>query len=186
MNVRNSQFQGAIERAGQIACRYEMEFFGCSQATLPPLMEVFGVVEPALLRAATPLSGGVARRGTACGSLTGCLLMIGLLTGRDDLEMVAQYQRGMQFADKLCKKFEEAYGTIVCKEIQKIKFGRSFNLQDDEERKTLHEIMKTNPDGCQALVRDATRWTAEIVAEILEKGPPLARVIIGSDPAHMA
>ena len=57
-------------------------------------------------------------------------------------------------------------------------FG-SFNLQDDEERKTLHEIMKSNPEGCQAVVRDAARWTAEIVAEILKKGPPFARVLIG-------
>lgn len=178
MDDRNTPFQGAVEKAAQIACRYEMEFFGCSQTSLAALMEAFGVFEPAVLRAATAFSGGVVRRGNVCGSLSGGLLMIGLLTGRDDLEMGGQYQRGMQFADKLCKKFEETYGTIVCKEIQKIKFGRSFNLQEEEERKTLHEAMKSNPDGCQAVVRDATRWTAEIVEEILENGPPLARVLI--------
>ncbi len=106
MYDRNTQFQGAVEKAAQMASRYEMEFFGCSQTTLAALMEVFGVFEPAVLRAATALSGGVARRGNVCGALSGGLLMIGLLTGRDDLEMAAQYQRGMQFADKLCKKFE--------------------------------------------------------------------------------
>ncbi len=178
MNDNYRQFQGAIEKAGQIAHRYEMDFFGCSQATLAALMEVFGIFEPAVLRAATALSGGVARRGTACGSLSGGLLMIGLLTGRDDLEMTTQYQRGMQFADKLCKRFEEAYGSIVCRDIQKIKFGRSFNLQDEGELKTLHEAMQSNPDGCQAVVRDASCWTAEIVIEILQKGPPLARAQI--------
>ena len=178
MDDRNTQFQGAVEKAAQMASRYEMKFFGCSQTTLAALMEVFGVFEPAVLRAATAFSGGVARRGNVCGALSGGLLMIGLLTGRDDLEMAAQYQRGMQFADKLCKKFEEAYGTIVCIEIQKIKFGRSFNLLEEEERKTLHEAMQSNPDGCQAVVRDATQWTGEIIGEILEKGPPLARVLI--------
>lgn len=175
MNDQYHHFQDAIEKAAEIALRYEMEFFGCSQTVLAPLMEVFGIYEPSVLRAATALSGGVGRRGNVCGSLSGGLLMIGLLTGRDDLEMKAQYQRGMRFADKLCKKFEEAYGSIVCKEIQKVKFGRSFDLMDEAERKTLHEIMKSNPDGCQAVVRDAARWTAEIVAEILQQGPPSAR-----------
>lgn len=169
-------YQQAIEKAADLAYQYEMKYFGCSQTVLCALMETFGVGSPNVLRAATTFAGGVARRGNVCGSLSGGLIMIGLLTGRDDLEMFDQYQRGMKFADRLCKKFEAVYGSVVCKDIQKIKFGRSFNLLEAQEREQLHEAMQSNPDGCQAVARDAARWTAEIVTEILQEGPPLARM----------
>lgn len=170
-------YQKAIEKTAELAYHYEMKYFGCSQTVLCALMETFGVGSPDVLRAATTFAGGVARRGNACGSLSGGLIMIGLLTGRDDLEMLDQYQRGMNFADRLCKKFEAAYGSIVCKDIQKIKFGRSFDLLKAEEREQLHSAMQSNPDGCQAVTRDAAKWTAEIVAEIFQEGPPLARML---------
>jgi C_GCAxxG_C_C family probable redox protein len=171
------KYQQAVEKATQLAYSYESKYYACSQTVLAALMEAFGITDLNVLRAATTFAGGVARRGTACGSLAGGLIIIGYLCGRDDLEMIEQYQRGMKYADQLCIKFEENYGTVVCRDIQKIKFGRSFDLLKVEEREALHAIMKTNPDGCQAVAREAARWTAEIMIEILQEGPPLARML---------
>jgi len=173
----NLKYQQAVEKAAQLAYRYESKYYACSQTVLAALMEAFGITEVDVLRAATTFAGGVARRGTACGSLAGGLIMIGYLTGREDLEMIDQYQRGMKYADQLCLKFEEKYQTVVCREIQKIKFGKSFDLRKLAERKELHAIMQANPDGCQAVARDAARWTAEIMIEIFQEGPPLARML---------
>lgn len=177
MEIDNQKYRQAVEKAAQLAYRYESKYYACSQTVLAALMETFGIGDINVLRAATTFAGGVARRGTACGSLSGGLIMLGYLTGRDDLEMIEQYQRGMEFADKLCLKFEENYGTVICKEIQKSKFGRSFDLLRLEERKELHAAMKANPEGCQAVARDAARWTAEIMVEIFLEGPPLARML---------
>ena len=177
MDANDQSYQQMIEKAAQLGYQYEMDYFGCSQSTLAALLEAFGIEGRDLLRASTAFAGGVARRGNACGALAGGLIMIGFLTGRDDLEMLDQYIRGMGFADKLCKKFEEKYGTLLCKEIQKKKLGRTFDLQKEQEREDLHAIMASNPDACQAVTRDAARWTAEIVVEILKQGPPLARML---------
>jgi C_GCAxxG_C_C family probable redox protein len=177
MEMKNQKYLQAVEKAAQLAYSYESKYYACSQTVLAALMETFGIGDLNVLRAATNFAGGVARRGTACGSLSGGLIMLGYLTGRGDLEMIEQYQRGMKFADKLCSKFEENYGTVVCKEIQKIKFGRSFDLLRLEEREELHAAMKTNPEGCQAVARDAARWTAEIILEIFQEGLPLARML---------
>ncbi len=174
--------RNVIELAGRLAYRYENAFFGCSQTVLAALMETFCISNSDMLRCATAFAGGVARRGTACGSLSGGLMMIGLLTGRDDLEMRDQYMRGMVYADRLCKKFEDAYGSILCRDIQTIRFGRSFNLLDKDDREALHNAMRANPEGCQAVARDAARWTAEIVVDILEQGPPLARQYVRLRP----
>ena len=173
----NFKHQQAVEKAAQLAYRYESKYYACSQTVLAALMEAFGAGDINVLRAATTFAGGVARRGSACGSLSGGLIMLGYLTGRGDLEMIEQYQRGMKYADKLCSKFEKNYGTVICKEIQKSKFGRSFDLQRLEEREKLHAVMKDNPDGCQAVARDAARWTAEIMVEIFQEGPPMARIL---------
>ncbi|UCF92851.1 MAG: C_GCAxxG_C_C family protein [Desulfobacterales bacterium] len=177
MEDKDQPYQRAIEKAAQLAYQYEMKYFGCSQTVLAALMESFGIGGPDILRAASTFAGGVARRGTACGSLAGGLIMIGFLAGRDDLEMSGQYQRGMHFADKLCQRFEEVYGTVVYRDIQKIKFGRSFDLLQEDEREKLHAAMTANPDGCQAVAGDAAQWAAQIVAEILQQGPPLARML---------
>ena len=60
--------------------------------------------------------------------------MIGFLTGRDDMEMFPQYQRAMDYGNKLYTKFRDEFGTVNCSEIQKLKFGRSYDLQNPEER----------------------------------------------------
>jgi C_GCAxxG_C_C family probable redox protein len=177
MEMKNQKYQDAVEEAAQLAYKYESKYYACSQTVLAALMEAFGVGDLNVLRAATTFAGGIARRGTACGSLSGGLIMLGYLTGRGDLEMIEQYQRGMKYADKLCSKFEENYGTVICKEIQKSKFGRSFDLLRLEEREELHAAMKTNPEGCQAVARDAARWTAEIMLDIFQEGPPMARML---------
>jgi len=177
MEIENQKYRQGVEKAAQLAYSYESKYYACSQTVLAALMEAFGFGDPNVLRAGTTFAGGVARRGNVCGSISGGLIMIGYLVGRDDLEMIEQYQRGMKFADKLCKKFEENYGTVICKEIQKKKFGRSFDLLRLEERKELHAAMKANPEGCQAVARDAARWTAEIMVEIFLEGPPLARML---------
>jgi hypothetical protein len=90
----SSRWDGIVEKAANLAYDYEVKYFGCSQTTLAGLIEAFGIGGPDLLRASTCLAGGTARRGHVCGALTGGLIMIGYLTGRDDLEMFSQYQRG--------------------------------------------------------------------------------------------
>jgi C_GCAxxG_C_C family probable redox protein len=177
MDSFDEKYQPMIERAAELASLYEVEYFGCSQSTLAALIEAFGIGGRDILRAATAFSGGVVRRGNVCGALSGGLMMIGFLAGRDDLQMKEQAQRGMGYADKLCQRFEDAYGSVVCREIQKKKYGRSFDLRRDEDREALHAIMAKDPEACQGLTRDAARWTGEIVAEILQEGPPMARML---------
>ena len=177
MNSPDQKYQPMIERAAELGSRYEVEYFGCSQSTLAAVIEAFGIGGRNILRASTAFAGGVVRRGNVCGALSGGLIMIGYLAGRDDLQMADQYQRGMGYADKLCQRFEDAYGSVVCREIQQRKYGRTFDLRRDEDREALHAIMAKDPEACQGVTRDAARWTGEIVAEILQEGPPMARML---------
>ena len=174
MILKEQEFEKMIKKATELAYDYELKYFGCSQTTVAGLIEAFGIGGPDLLRASTCLAGGVARRGHVCGALTGGLMLIGYLTGRDDLEMFPQYQRAMDYGNMFYQRFQEEFGTVSCSEIQKLKFGRTFDLQDPREREELHQKMAEIGDGCQAVTSAGARIAAEIMVEILKQGIPLA------------
>jgi len=177
MSVESEQYQRLIEKAATLAFDYEVTYFGCSQTTLAGLIEGFGIGGPDLLRASTCLAGGVARRGHVCGALTGGLMMIGYLTGRDDLAMFPQYQRAMDYGNRLYRKFMEKFGTVSCYEIQKLQFGRTYDLQDTEEREKLHQRMAELGTGCQSVTSAGARLAAEVMVEIFEERVPLAGML---------
>ena len=177
MILTERQYERLIERAAQLAYKYEITYFGCCQTTLAGLIEAFGIGGPDLLRASTCLAGGVARRGHICGALTGGLMMIGFLTGRDDLQMFAQYERAMDYANSLYMRFQSEFGTVNCSDIQKMKFGRTFDLQSQEERKELHNKMAEIQDGCQSVTGAGARMAAEVISEILQKGIPFVSMV---------
>jgi hypothetical protein len=45
---------------------------------------------------------------------------------------------------------------------QKLKFGRSFDLQNPEEREALHREMAGAKDGCHAVTSAGARLAAEV------------------------
>ena len=177
MSSENSDYTAMIDKATRLAYEYESKYLGCSQTTMAGLIEAFGIGGPNLLRASTCLAGGIARRGQVCGVLTAGLMVIGFLTGRDDLAMFDQYQRAMEYANVLYVKFEEEFGSASCLDIQELKFNRRFNLQSSEEREELHRLMAETRRGCQDVASVGARLAGEIIAQILESGPPFARIV---------
>ncbi len=174
----DERYHNAIDKAAALAFTYEETYYGCSQTTLAALIEAFGVGNQDLLRASTCLAGGVALHGKVCGVLTAGMMMIGYLVGRDDLQMFQQYQRAIDLGKLLYQRFEEKFGSVECPEIQKLKLGKSFNLLNQNERDELHKLMAERGDGCQAVARDGARIAAELIVDILEQGPPMARMLI--------
>jgi C_GCAxxG_C_C family probable redox protein len=177
MKMSEKEYNEIIEEAARLARDYELTYFGCSQTTLAGLIEAFGIGGSELLRSSTCLAGGVARRGNVCGALTGGLMMIGLLAGRDDLQMFDQYQRAMEYGNRLYERFEQEVGGVKCEEIHQLKFGRTFDLQSPEEREELHKRMGEVEEGCQSVTSAAARLTAELIVEILKEDLPLARMV---------
>jgi C_GCAxxG_C_C family probable redox protein len=172
------RYKKAVEKAAELAFNYEKTYFGCSQTTLAALIEAFGVGDQNLLRSSTCLAGGVALHGNVCGVLTAGLMMIGYLEGRDDLQMFQQYQRAIDRGKILYRRFEDKFGTVQCSKIHKLKFGKSFNLLNQSERDELHRRMAETDDGCQTVARDGARMAAELIVDILEQGPPFARMLL--------
>ncbi|MBN1333579.1 MAG: C_GCAxxG_C_C family protein [Synergistales bacterium] len=171
-------YREIIEAASEMATHNEAEYHLCSQGTLAALMQAFGIHNPDVLRSSTAFAGGCVRRGDICGALAGALMFIGLLAGRDDLEMKDQAMRGMDYMDKVYKLFEEKYGTVICREIHQKLYGRIFDLTDEAQRDELHEIMVDAEEGCPDVCGVAARFAAQVAIEILETGHPFANSMV--------
>jgi hypothetical protein len=81
----------------------------------------------------------------------------------------------MEFAEKLYQRFLSEFGTDNCKEIQIKNFGRFFDLEKEEERIAIHEIMEKSSRGCHHVCAKGALLASEIVTEILRSGPPFSR-----------
>ena len=79
-----------------------------------------------VFKAGSALAAGVAKRGETCGALTGAIMAIGTLVGRERLEDKEQLQTSMEVADRIYVLFREKVGHTLCSEIHKIRYGRTY------------------------------------------------------------
>ena len=134
----------------------------CAQSTLLPLQDQFGLGDSATLKAATPFPG-IALRGETCGAVIGALMALGMVYGRDrdGMEDINQFHKAIRPARRFCRRFEEKFGSTMCRDIQKLLFGRSFNVADPAEGE---EFAKAGSgERCGDVTGTAVRIAAEII-----------------------
>jgi len=138
--------------------------FNCAQSSFLALKEQFGLEGDQILKALTPLSG-IAERGETCGAVIGPLMIMGLIYGRDknQLNDWDKYRNSLIPSGKFCRIFEQDYGSTMCHEIQKVKFGKCYDLNAPEDLRAFQEADATS--HCSAVVRNAVRIAAEIILD---------------------
>ena len=156
----------------------ENDFYsGCSQSVLGALQEEFGIGNKESFKAATVLSGGVARQGETCGAIIGALSALGLVIGRERMEDEETYKAMMppsievrtNFREELKKQFgfENELESTLCRDIQEKIYGRSFYLADDEERQAFFDAGGHNETGCPKVCGIAAQVAAEKILELI-------------------
>jgi len=111
----------------------------------------------------------VARRNETCGALTGAIMAVCSLVGRERLEDREQYGRAMGEANRVYEKFTEKIGHSICAEIHKIRYGKVYYLILPEEREAFHEMGGHGRKGCPEVCGVAARIAAEVILDIKEK-----------------
>ena len=136
----------------------------CAQSSFMALKEQFGLKGEQVIKALTPMPG-IAERGETCGAITGPLMVIGLIYGRDlhHLDDWDKYQESLIPTGHFCDEFEKEFGTTLCKEVQEVKFGRCFRLTDPGELQEFQNAGAT--DKCSEVVRKAVHMAAEIILD---------------------
>ena len=144
--------------------QYMQRSHHCAQSSFMALKEQFGLEGDQVFKALTPLPG-IAERGETCGAVTGPLMAMGLIYGRDiqQMEDWDRYQTSLIPAGNFCNRFEKEFGTTLCHEVQETKFGRCYRLTDPDELQDFQNAGAT--EQCSAVVRTAVHMAAEIILE---------------------
>jgi len=104
----------------------------CSQICLSELSEEVGLDE-AMAKRMAALFGGGAWCGEMCGAVSGCLMALGMRYGHHELDDAAQRELGMKKLMEFKQRFENEYGSIVCREIL------GYDLSKPEEMRIIQE-----------------------------------------------
>ena len=145
-------------RAHHIVSKYE----SCTQSIVAAFMEEFGIDDPLVLRAAGGMHGGMVSSLT-CGIVSGGIMVLGLLVGREDVEagMDGLFPI-MAPGQDLVVRLRERLGSTSCKELSGVDFT------------DLEQAMKFISSGENAKCFDHVANGAEEIAlflqELSEKG----------------
>lgn len=155
-----------IKKAYDLAFKHEAEIGSCPQCVLSALKETLDLEDvEGCIKASDSLAGGtcLSSNGT-CGALVGGMLALGSLYGRsyESFSKGERRRRVFQFSKKLYDRFIDEYGSILCKDVQKKFFGKSYNLLDKDEYKEF-EKNGAHVDKCPSVAGNVASWTAEII-----------------------
>jgi len=133
------------------------------------LQEKLNVGSKDVFKAGSALAAGVAKRGETCGALTGAIMAISSLVGREKLEDKEQLQISLEIADRAYVRFREKIGHTICSEIHKIRYGRVYRLFTPEESEAFHNMGGHARTGCPEVCGVAASIAADIILSIKRK-----------------
>ena len=163
-----------IKTAFEEGFKNEAIYRGCSQCLIKSFLTVVnqtGEKAEFLFKAASLLAGGVAGcNDGACGAYSGAMMIISTIVGRelhdlDDVNAIID-GRGNEIGRKLRDNFIETYGSVICSNIHKKIFGRTFDFMKEEDTEAL-EAAGAHTEKCTVVVGMTNAWLCE---ELYDQG----------------
>ncbi len=134
----------------------------CAQTSFSVLQDAFALEGGPILKALTAFPG-LALRGETCGAVTGCLMAIGLIHGRDRLDDWKGYLASLPVSRRFCRRFEEQHGSTACGRLLEAKLGRTFNLA--ERGQAMEYLAAGGRETCRGIITSAVEIAAKIIVE---------------------
>lgn len=131
--------------------------FNCSQAVLTAFALDFGLDEKLALMLGTSFGGG-ARNGEICGAVSGALMVLGLKYGHFDPADNEQKSRAYSIAVEYTKRYKEANGSIVCRDLLGYDLSKPEEMACIKEKGLFGEV-------CPKAIKSAVEILESIIAD---------------------
>lgn len=126
---------------------------------------MFDLRNDVIFKAATALAGGGSRSTDgSCGAYIGALLFFGSVVGRDRNNLGVKNFRSQELGKTLHDMFINEYGSVICRNIQMKKIGRSYYILDPDERDKFMAV-GVHDLHCTDIVGKAASWAAKIILD---------------------
>lgn len=153
------------ERAKQ-AGRYFAEGYNCAQSVAIVFEKELGMEKQAIARLMSSFGGGMGRMREVCGSVSGMVLLAGLISPASDPSIKSGRTSNYALVQDMAASFKELNGSIVCKELLGLVpmgSGAPAAKESPEPSDRTAEYYKKRP--CEELVGISAR----IVGEKIQK-----------------
>ena len=125
-------------RFSQKAADYFEQDFNCAQSVLLTMQEYYGIRRNRLIpKLATAFGGGIGRRGSLCGALTGAIIAIGLKHGTNKASLIEK-EKAYEIALKFYDQFVKECGSPFCREL----IGYDLTNPEELERQRKSNVRK--------------------------------------------
>jgi len=131
--------------------------FNCAESVLKAAQEIFQLSGAEVVpKVATGLGGGIGRKGSVCGALTGGILALGLALGRTEPKDTESRDRLYGIARELYAKFEREFGTVLC-------FGLTQCDLTTKEGQDKFKELGLHKNLCSRFVQGMVKWVGEVI-----------------------
>lgn len=140
--------------------------YNCCQAVVLAYNDVFGIDDLTAASLSSGFGGGMGRMREVCGSVSGMVLLAGLIKPAADPSVKAARTCNYALVQEMAGRFREINGSIVCKELLGLVpmgSGVKTAQESPEPSERTAEYYKKRP--CEELVGISARIVGEKIAE---------------------
>jgi len=157
-----------LEKAYKLGFEYEKVYRGCSQCAIAAIQDTLDIRDDSVFKAGTGLAAGGGLTGIGvCGGYAGGIMVISQLLGRErsnfeDLERVRF--KSFELARKFLQQYTQELGSIICRDIQLIRFGRPYYIADMDDFEKF-EKAGGHEDKCTDVVGKASKLAVKLILD---------------------
>ena len=133
---------------------YFKEGYNCCESILMSYTEVNNISSNIVPRIATGFGGGIGRRGSVCGALTGATMAISLKYGRDRLDQ-SVYDLCVAKSSECYERFKKEFGDVHCLNLIRCDLSTS-------EGRALFKELNLKESNCVKYVEGAAKIVLDI------------------------
>jgi C_GCAxxG_C_C family probable redox protein len=150
------------ERVAKAKRLFKEEGYNCCQAVVLAYNDVFGIDDDTAAALSSGFGGGMGRMREVCGSVSGMVMLAGLIAPAADPSVKVDRTRNYALVQQMAEEFKALNGSIVCRELLGlVPMGSSENapVESPEPSDRTAEYYKKRP--CEELVGISARIIGE-------------------------
>ena len=105
------------ERVAKAKRLFKEEGYNCCQAVVLAYNDVFGIDDDTAAALSSGFGGGMGRMREVCGSVSGMVMLAGLMAPAADPSIKVDRTRNYALVQEMAEEFRTTNGSIVCKEL---------------------------------------------------------------------
>jgi C_GCAxxG_C_C family probable redox protein len=130
--------------------------FFCAESVLLAIAESQGIQSDLIPRIATGFCSGVSRTGGMCGAVSGAIMGISLVSGRNSPD--ESYELSYFLTQELISRFEKQYGSVNCRQLMGCDLATGAGQQYFVENNLMNSCLK--------YAEEATRMAVSLISEM--------------------